>query len=227
MWTTIGQDRLLRELDSSLSAGRLGHAYLLTGPARVGKMTLAMDMAAAVNCMARQGGLPGSMFEDDGESRGPCDRCEPCERVRRGVFSDLKIIAVGDDPRVATRISIEQVRDAENFLAVTPVEGGWKVLIFDGAETLSAGQGEPANALLKTLEEPPEHVLILLLSTNEDAILPTIRSRCRRLDLRPMNGGPSGLQIRCVPRGRTRTRHAFQGLPGLGDGCARQSRHAG
>ena len=68
------------------------------------------------------------------------------------------------------------------------MEGGWKVIIFDGAETLSAGQSESANALLKTLEEPPERVLLLLLTTSEDAILPTIRSRCRLLSLRPMSG---------------------------------------
>ena len=87
-----------------------------------------------------------------------------------------------------TRISIEQIRDAENFLSVTPVEGGWKVIVIDGAETLSAGQGESANALLKTLEEPPERVLLLLLTTEEQAILPTIRSRCRLLALKPMPG---------------------------------------
>ena len=128
------------------------------------------------------------MFADQGEDVGPCGNCEPCIRIRRGVFADLKIVAVGDDPRVSTRISIEQVRESESFLSVTPVEGAWKVVIFDGAETLSAGQSEPANALLKTLEEPPPQVMVLLLTTNEDAILPTIRSRCRTLSLRPMPG---------------------------------------
>ena len=177
MWSVIGQDHLLRQLDASLQAGRVGHAYLLTGPPHVGKMTLALDMAAAVNCR-----------QPNGSGDGPCGQCEPCVRIRRGVYADLNIVAVGGDSRVTTRISIEQVREAENFLSVTPVEGAWKVVIFDGAETLSAGQSESANALLKTLEEPPEHVLILLLTTNEDAILPTIRSRCRVLSLRPMSG---------------------------------------
>ncbi len=177
MWSIVGQDHLLRQLDASLQAGRVGHAYLLTGPPHVGKMTLAVDLAAAVNCQ-----------HPDGSCGGPCGQCEPCGRIRRGVYADLNVVAVGGDSRVATRISIEQVREAENFLSVTPVEGGWKVVIFDGAETLSAGQSESANALLKTLEEPPEHVLILLLTTNEDAILPTIRSRCRVLSLRPMPG---------------------------------------
>ena len=188
MWSTIGQDHLLRQIDAALGAGRLAHAYLLSGPPHVGKMTLALDMAAAVNCAVLGGKQAGSMFAEPSESHGPCGNCEPCQRIRRGVFADLKIVAVGGDPRVATRISIEQVREAESFLAVTPVEGSWKVVIFDGSETLAAGQSEPANALLKTLEEPPPQVLVLLLTTNEDAILPTIRSRCRMLPLRPMPG---------------------------------------
>ena len=188
MWSTIGQDHLLKQIDVALGGGRLAHAYLLSGPPHVGKMTLALDMAAAVNCAVLGGNQAGSMFAEPGDSHGPCGNCEPCQRIRRGVFADLKIVAVGGDPRVATRISIEQVREAESFLAVTPVEGSWKVVIFDGAETLAAGQSEPANALLKTLEEPPPQVLVLLLTTNEDAILPTIRSRCRMLPLRPMPG---------------------------------------
>ena len=188
MWQTVGQDYLLRQLDASLQAGHLGHAYLLAGPPHVGKMTLALDMAAAVNCPVVSGQQSALMIPDAAAVGGPCGLCEPCSRIRRGVYADLNIVAVGGDPRVPTRISIEQVREAENFLSVTPVEGGWKVVIFDGAETLSAGQSESANALLKTLEEPPERVLLLLLTTAEDAILPTIRSRCRLLSLRPMPG---------------------------------------
>ncbi len=188
MWSTIGQDRLLKQIDAGLGAGRLAHAYLLSGPPHVGKMTLALDLAAAVNCAVVSGKQAGSMFADLDEADGPCGNCDPCMRIRRGVFADLKIVEVGGDARVATRISIEQVREVESFLSVTPVEGSWKVVIFDGAETLAAGQSEPANALLKTLEEPPPQVLILLLTTNEDAILPTIRSRCRTLPLRPMPG---------------------------------------
>ncbi len=182
MWTAIGQDHLLRRLSASRRAGRVAHAYLLTGPPHVGKMTLALDLAAAVNC------ADSNAAHADAADASPCGQCSACDRIRRGVFADLHVVAVGGDPRVPTRISIQQIRDTENFLSLTPVEGGWKVVIIDGAESLSAGQSESANALLKTLEEPPGHVLILLLTTNPNAVLPTIRSRCRTLDLRPMSG---------------------------------------
>ena len=189
MWATFGQELLVRRLDASLLAGRLAHSYLLTGPPHIGKMTLALDLAAAVNCAVVNGLQSGGMFADLSPApSGPCGQCEPCGRIRRGVHADLNIIAVGGDPRAPTRISIEQVREAENYLSVTPVEGGRKVVIFDGAETMSAGQSEPANALLKTLEEPPPQTLIVLLSANPDAILPTIRSRCRLLSLPPVPG---------------------------------------
>ena len=188
MWSTIGQDHVLRQLDASLRTGRLSHAYLLTGPPHVGKMTLAMDLAAAVNCPVANGSQGSFLAADTDVERGPCRQCETCARIQRGVFADLKVVSVGDDPKVSTRISIEQVREAESFLSVTPVEGSWKVVIFDGAETLSAGQSEPANALLKTLEEPPPNVLLMLLTTDAESMLPTIRSRCRTLPLRPMPG---------------------------------------
>ena len=177
MWQTVGQDHLLGQISGSMRAGRIGHAYLLAGPPHAGKMTLALDIAAAVNCRAIAG-----------QTDGPCGDCEPCSRIRRGVHADMIVLSVGGDSQTPTRISIRQVREAENFLSVTPVEGGWKTLILDGAETLSAGQSESANALLKTLEEPPEKSLLLLLTSAEDAILPTIRSRCRLLSLRPMAG---------------------------------------
>lgn len=205
MWATIGQDRLLRQLSDSLQAGRVAHSYLLAGPPAVGKMTLAMDLAAAVNCRYR--------YVDDA---GPCQRCDACTRIGRGVYADLNVVAVGGDPRVPTRISIEQVRQAESFLSVTPVEGDWKVVIFDGAETLSAGQAESANALLKTLEEPPPGTLLLLLTANPDAILPTVRSRCRLLPLRPM---PGAELAEYLARRRGATPERAEWLARLARGC--------
>ena len=225
MWTTFGQDALLRQLDASLAAGRVAHSYLLAGPPHIGKMTLALDLAAAVNCAVVNGLQAGGMFaalpdddDDAAASSGPCGQCEPCQRIRRGVYADLNIVAVGGDPRVPTRISIEQVREAESYLSVTAVEGGRKVVIFDGAETLSAGQSEPANALLKTLEEPPEGALLLLLTANPDAILPTIRSRCRLLTLRPVPGDALAdyLESRCraAPADALHLARLARGCPG-------------
>ena len=177
MWSVVGQDTLVKRIGNSLKNGSVGHAHMLTGPPHVGKMTLAIDLAAAVNCVER-----------DNIEGGPCGRCRPCRRTQAGNNPDLLVLKPGDDERATNRISINQVRSAENFLSTTPVENQWKALIVDRAETLSAGQGESANAILKTLEEPPHHVLIVLLTANEEAVLPTIRSRCRISPLRPMPG---------------------------------------
>ena len=177
MWSVIGQDTLVQRIGNSLQSCNVGHAHLLTGPPHVGKMTLAMDLAAAVNCVER-----------DNIKEGPCGRCQPCRRTRAGHNPDLLILVPGDDEKSANRVSIDQVRKAENFLSTTPVENSWKTLIIDQAETLSTGQGESANAILKTLEEPPPGVLIILLTTDEPAVAPTIRSRCRISALIPMAG---------------------------------------
>ena len=176
MWVTTGQKHLINQLENSLRSQQTAHAYLFTGPPHVGKMTLAIDLTAAVNCRAPQ------------ESGAPCDECQPCSRIRAGHHTDVRFVRPGDDPRVQTRISIEQIRQAEHFLSTTSVEGRWKTLIIDRAETLSDGQGEPANALLKTLEEPPRDILIILLAVNPEAVIPTVRSRCRIMALSPMPG---------------------------------------
>ena len=176
MWSTTGQQHLINQLENSLRARKMSHAYLLNGPPHIGKTTLANDMAAAVNCRNPE------------KSGAPCDQCQPCIRIRAAQHSDVRIIRPGDDPKVRTRISIEQIRKAEQFLSTTSVEGRWKTLVIEQAESLSDGQGEPANALLKTLEEPPPNILIILLAVNAEAVLPTVRSRCRIMTLSPMPG---------------------------------------
>ena len=167
-----GQDHILRQLRPSLQQGRLAHAYLLVGPPHIGKMSLAVHIAQSVNC------LEGSA--------APCGACGQCERIVRGQHADVRIITVfqAEDSRVTrTVIGIGDIKEALHQVNLMPYEGSCSVLIFDGVESMSE---EAANALLKTLEEPPPQVLILLLTANEEALLPTIRSRCRRLDLRPV-----------------------------------------
>lgn len=116
----------------------------------------------------------------------PCGKCPQCLRVAQGVHPDIRIIGVGtgDDEGANRRdIRIEQVREIESFLNLTPYEGACKVVVVDGAELMN---NAAANALLKTLEEPPPESLLLLLTASEDALLPTIRSRCSALYLKPV-----------------------------------------
>ncbi len=171
MWSVDGQDHILRQLEPSLRQGRLAHAYLLTGPPRVGKLTLAMDLARSVNCL--QG--PGV----------PCQECVQCSRIAGGLHADVRVIRVtqrDESGPTRTVIGIGDVREALRQTSLKPYEGASIVIIFDGAELMSE---EAANALLKALEEPPPQVLLMLLTTDADALLSTIRSRCRLLELKP------------------------------------------
>ena len=172
MWQTVGHDKAVRALSKALSESRMSHAFLVTGPPRVGKMSLAMDMARALNCVG-----------DD----PPCGTCGQCRRITEGLHPDVRIIGLETDDktgRLRTVLTIEQVRDVQRDASLKPYEGNNRVFIFDGAEKLSE---EAANSLLKTLEEPPDQVVIILLASDASNVLPTILSRCRRLDLRPVS----------------------------------------
>ena len=116
----------------------------------------------------------------------PCGNCIQCRRIAEGLHADLKVIGVGigeEEGQSRRDIRIDQIREIESFLNLTAYEGSYKVVILDGAELLNTAA---ANALLKTLEEPPVNVLLLLLTSNEDALLSTIKSRCRFLYLKPV-----------------------------------------
>ena len=177
MWNIYGQDHLLRQLEPALKLGRLAHAYLLAGPPHVGKMALAIALAQGVNCLSGPG--------------APCGACNQCRRIAQGLHADVRVISVaqgggartGRDAGAArTLITIDDVREVQRQVSLKPYEGACIVIIFDGAEAMSL---DAANALLKTLEEPPPQVLLLLLTANEEALLSTIRSRCRTLTLLP------------------------------------------
>ncbi len=175
MWQVFGQDHLLLRLEPALAQGRYSHAYLLTGPPHVGKMTLAVDLARAVNCQRRPG--------------APCGDCAQCTRIAAGIHADVRVVgldAEGRDQSRASRtvIGIDDVKDVLRLVNLNPYEGSSTVVIFDGADSMSP---EAANALLKTLEEPPPQVLFLLLAEDEETVLTTIRSRCQTLPLRPLS----------------------------------------
>ena len=153
-----------------MESGRLAHSYLITGPAKIGKTTLAFDIARAVNCVSNS---------------PPCDACRQCRLITSGLHPDVREIGLekARSGRLRTMISIEQVREVQRDASLLPYEGRSRVFVFELAEKLS---GEAANSLLKTLEEPPESVIIILAASDANAVLPTILSRCRRIELSPI-----------------------------------------
>ena len=165
MWQVIGQDRILSLLDYSLKTNAIAHAYLLVGPRHVGKGTLAVNLAQALNC--------------DGPEV-PCGECRSCQRISEGKHAD--VTPIGLDSR--TEIGIDDIRGLQRLANLPPYEGKCKVFIIDEAEYLST---EAANSLLKILEEPPPRVVWLLLAAEEERLLPTIISRCQRLELKPVS----------------------------------------
>lgn len=167
MWRVVGHTGAVRLLDHSIESDRLAHAYLITGPPHVGKTTLAMDLAAAVNCE---------------RTSPPCGECTQCLHVWGSRHADLQLLGVAEEEGRKT-IGIDAIREAAHQAHLNPFEGKSRVIIIEGAEHLSE---EAANALLKLLEEPPPHLLLLLLTASPDLILPTILSRCQRIDLHPL-----------------------------------------
>jgi DNA polymerase-3 subunit delta' len=164
MWQVIGQDKILSLLDYSLKTDAIAHAYLLVGPRHVGKGTLAINLAQALNC--------------DGPEL-PCGQCRSCQRILEGKHAD--VTPIGLDSK--TEIGIDDIRGLQRLANLPPYEGKCKVFIIDDAEYLST---EAANSLLKILEEPPPRIVWLLLAAEEGHILPTIISRCQRLELKPV-----------------------------------------
>jgi DNA polymerase-3 subunit delta' len=168
MWQVVGQDKAVAFLSRSLDAGRLAHAYLFSGPRHVGKMTLAQTLAQALNC-------------EEGDS--PCGSCRSCHAIVSGNHPDVQVIGRGNDGSAEApkkEIGIDQMRQLQHAASLKPYQGRYRVFIIDGAEHLSE---EGANSLLKTLEEPAPNVIIVLLTTDYGLLLPTIVSRCQRVEL--------------------------------------------
>lgn len=175
-WGVIGHTWAVELLKRSLAGGRVRHAYLFTGPAGVGKRTLALAFARALNCT---------------DVDRPCGHCRACTLIgngdgdKRPHHPDVRLVEPVESGERIQRfeIRIDQVRDLQHDLALTPVEGRYRVAILRRFE---AANPNAANALLKTLEEPPAHVVLVLTAVQADVLLPTIVSRCQVLNLRPL-----------------------------------------
>jgi DNA polymerase-3 subunit delta' len=180
----LGQDRALGSLRAALRRGTLHHAYLFGGPAGIGKGTAARVLAQAANCDRAD-------LVDD-----PCGKCGPCRKIARGVHPDVLVLsdersmvkAGRWEPRSGRSpskdIVVDQVRDlVDHRLAMRRAEGRRRFVVIDPADAMNP---QAQNALLKTLEEPPEDTTLLLVASSPDALLPTIRSRCARVTFAPL-----------------------------------------
>lgn len=155
--TILGQERALRVLRKALTSTRLAHAYLFYGPPGVGKRTIALQFVQALYC--------STAAVDE------CGTCPTCRKISAGHHPDVMYVQTE-----GTTMKIEQVRAVQRHLGFKPYENQRTTVILDGCEFLTP---PAANALLKTLEEPPSHALLLLLTGNKDALPLTINSRCQ------------------------------------------------
>ncbi len=170
-WNIIGNARAVAAIARGLTSENPPHAYLFTGPERTGKATLGLRLAQALNC------------ESAGSDAAPCLECTPCTRIAGGLHADVQTVRIEANPDGDLRmgIAVDQVRDVERSVDLSPYEGRTRVVIIDPAEAMTP---EAQNAFLKTLEEPPPHLVLILIATREERLLPTVHSRCRRIEFR-------------------------------------------
>jgi len=160
----FGNDETRARIGAAIEGGRMPHAFLLLGPSGSGKHTLAKEISAALNC------------EGDSSSL-PCGRCSFCKRIYDGNFTDLKILS---KPKDKATVGVSAVKELREDMFLSATESDYKIYVFADAECMTV---EAQNALLKVLEEPPSGVIIILLSTEGDKILTTIKSRAQTVNM--------------------------------------------
>lgn len=181
-WPILGQEQAVGLLQWAIAHGSVAHAYLFTGPPHSGRSTLARLFAQTLNCETP---------EAAGSALAPCGECRSCRKIARGVHPDVQVVGrasqeagagAGRKESKHTTLSIDTIRELQAGLSLRPLESRWKVAIVADAETM---QEAAANAFLKTLEEPPPFAILIVVAPDAGAVLPTIRSRCQLVELRP------------------------------------------
>jgi len=171
-WTLVGQDAVVAVLKGAVEHDRVAHAYLFAGPKHVGKTVAALQFAQLLNCTGEE---------------PPCGRCRACERIAGGQHPDVEMIGIGGmcdendhkhSPDDSRDIRICQVRRMQHLVSRGPYEATYRVIIIEPADALGR---EATVALLKTLEEPPPYVVIILITDREEMLIDTVRSRARRV----------------------------------------------
>ncbi|MBO4888964.1 MAG: DNA polymerase III subunit gamma/tau [Firmicutes bacterium] len=170
----VGQRAVVTALQNQVKYGQIGHAYLFCGTRGTGKTSTAKVFARAVNCLHPVNG-------------NPCNECELCREAESG-FNVIEIDAASNN-------GVDNIRDLREEVQYTPSQGRYKVYIIDEVHMLSTAA---FNALLKTLEEPPEHAIFILATTDPQKVLPTIVSRCQRYDFRRITAEEITMQLRRV-----------------------------
>lgn len=184
----VGHTDAERHLAQAFASGKLAHAWLIAGPRGVGKATLAFRFARYVlkRSIADQGpGLFGALPEDSANGLYVAPEDPVFRRVQAAGHADLLTVerTVDDKGKMRRDVIVDDVREVGSFLRLTAAEGGWRVVVVDSVDEMNRNA---ANAILKVLEEPPKHALLLLVAHNPGLLLPTIRSRCRMLTLKPL-----------------------------------------
>lgn len=171
--TIIGHQRPIKWLQTAVRTNHLGHAYLFHGETAIGKRQTAMALTQFLHCE----------YPHEDSLLDACGTCRSCHQVEEAIHPDCLMIEPEDAQKPNSKIKVDQIRAIEHLVIYRPLIGTHKVCIIDRAEAMTT---EAANALLKTLEDPPDHCLFVLISSHPEYLLPTIRSRCIALRFSPL-----------------------------------------